>query len=576
MAPLRVYIPSRALIRALSRPQPIRCPLARPLPAQFLRGKRSKASKDRTVHPNATSEPDPSVLERVKGSRTIFDDEAKMDKAMRPLSDAELESDDLPVINWYEQDLDKGTPRRLIDRIATPQDRKKDKEMFTMIEESQKNPDYDDAKLNRRLIDSLLSNPNFAELTEELKDIKQSIKSKKELEAMDKEDALEVEGSSKEFNAGLRMATHEALQELIDDPDIGDAKEALQEVVNKMPEMEDIDSPEFQEVLQKAMAKLEGNEAMQKKLAALEQDVDDADLEAEWEQYQRNTSDAIAEAEAPDDDLAVPTPEDMQDVDKLLHQMRDVMKSLGGDSNLEAELDAALSEDPTGTQDQEGVFEREMDPEELAEELKKLALSKASQPPQIEEEEEEVPAELQAKVDKIMEDPRLMEKLVYIQRLIEEHKPQTGDLTTVAHETAPDPYELDDDHTATLKERMAMARQDPEHSAALDRLRVSLPSPFNISPALKSFNQAIQFAYIGANDDIRRVLWRSYQKARVLPTFLQNISDDAWDILYYSQAVTWSSNQNRQNHLRLLLADLNSVGRDGPPTHPSTLANGGA
>ena len=495
---------------------------------------------------------------------------------MRPLSDAELEREDLPIINWYEQDLDKGTPQRLIERIATVEDRKKDKEMYTMIEESQKNPEYDDAKLNRRLIDSLLSNPNFAELTEELKDIKQSIKSKEELEAMDEEDALEAEASSKEFNAGLRMATHEAIQELIDDPDIGDAKADLQEVIDKMPEMEDIDSPEFQQILQKAMAKLEGNEAMKKKIAALDQDIDDAELEEEWEQYQRSTSDAIVEAETPDDDLAMPTPEDMQDVDKLLHQMRDVMKSLGGDSNLEAELDAALREDPTGTQDQEGVFEREMDPEELAEELKKLALSKASQPPQIEEEEEEVPAELQAKVDKIMEDPKLMEKLMYIQKLISEHKPQPGDLTTLAHETAPDPYELDDSRTATLKERMVMARQDPEHSTALDRLCVHLPPPFNISPALKSFNQAIQFAYIGANDDIRRILWRSYQKARSLPTFLQNISDEAWDILYYSQAVTWSSNQNRQNHLKILLADLNSVGRDGPPTHPSTLANGGA
>jgi hypothetical protein len=576
MAPSRAYIPSRALIRALSRPQPLRCPLARPLPAQFLRGKHSKVAKDGKTHRNAAAEANPSVLEHVRGKRTIFDDDEKMDQAMRPLPDAELERDDLPVINWYEQDLDKGTPRRLIERIATVEDRKKDKEMYNMIEESQKNPDYDDAKLNRRLIDSLLSNPNFAELTEELKDIKQGIKSKEELEAMDEEDAQEAEASSKEFNAGLRMATHEALQELIDDPDIGDAKADLQEVIDKMPELEDIDSPEFQQVLQKAVAKLEGNEAMRKKIAALDQGLDDADLEKEWEEYQRNTSDAITEAETPDDDLDMPTPEDMQDVDKLLHQMRDVMKSLGGDSNLEAELDAALREDPTGMQDQEGVFEREMDPEELAEELKKLAISKASQPPEMEEEEEDVPAELQAKVDKIMEDPKLMEKLMYIQKLISEHKPQPGDLTTVAHETAPDPYELDDSRTATLKERMAMARQDPEHSAALDRLCVNLPPPFNISPALKSFNQAIQFAYIGANDDIRRVLWRSYQKARSLPTFLQNISDDAWDILYYSQAVTWSSNQNRQTHLKILLADLNSLGRDGPPTHPSMLANGGA
>lgn len=575
MALSRAYVPSRALIRALSRPQSIRCPLARPLPTQFLRGKRSKAKTEKT-NANAAGEPDPSLLERIKGSRTIFDDEKRMDKAMRPLSDAELERDDLPVINWYEQDLDKGTPQRLVERIATVEDRKRDKEMYTMIDESQKNPDYDDAKLNRRLIDSLLTNPNFAQLTEELKDIKESIKSKEELEALEEEEAMEVEASSREFNASLRMATHEALQELVDDPDIGDAKADLQEVIEKMPEMEDLDSPEFQVVLQKAMAKLEGNEAMQKKLAAMQQNMNDAELEAEWEEYEKNTKDAIAEAEAPDDDLAMPTPEDMHDVDKLLYQMRDVMKSLGSDTDLEAELDAALREDPAGMQDDEGVFEREMDPEELAEELKKLVLSKASQPHEIEQDDEDIPAELQAKVDKIMQDPKLVEKLMYIQSLIAETKAQPSDLTTVAHETAPDPYDLDASHTATLKQRMAMARQDPEHSAALDALRVHLPPPFNIAPALKSFNQALQFAYMGANDDIRRILWRAYHKARSLPTFLHSLSDDAWDILYYSQAVTWSSNQNRQQHLSILLRDLRSVGRDGPPTHPSSLVKGGA
>ncbi|RMZ73906.1 2-oxoglutarate-dependent ethylene succinate-forming enzyme [Pyrenophora seminiperda CCB06] len=503
---------------------------------------------------------------------SIFENDKQMNKAMRPLSDAELERDDLPVINWYEQDLDKGTPQRLIERIATPEDRKKDKEMYNMIEESQKNPDYDDAKLNRRLIDSLLTNPNFAELAGELRDLKEGIKSREELQAIEEQEAQEAETASKEFNAGLRIATHEALQDLVNDPDIGDAKAGIQEVIDKMPEMEDIDSPEFQEILQKAMAKLDGNEAMRKKLAAIP---NEPAIDNEWEEYEKATEKAITDAEAPDHDLAMVTPEDMQDVDKLLHQMRDVMKSLGADSDLEAELDAALKEDPSGTQDQDGIFEREMDPEELAEELKKLAQSKSSQPLEPED-ENDIPADLQAKVDKIMEDPKLVEKLMYIQKLISESKEQTGDFTTIAHETAPDPYQLEDGRTATLKERMAVALQDPEHSAALQRLRVHLPPPFNIAPALKSFNQAIEFAYIGANDDIRRILWRSYQKARTLPTFLQSVGDEAWDILYYSQAVTWGSNQNRQDHLRLLLADLKSLGRDGPPTHPSTLANGGA
>ncbi|CAE7178277.1 hypothetical protein CFE70_005836 [Pyrenophora teres f. teres 0-1] len=574
MAPSQPYVPSRALIRALWRPQPIRCPLARPLTLHLVRGKQTKSSKAKKAEQNATAESKPSLLDRLKRSTSIFEDDEKMDKAMRPLSDAELERDDLPVINWYEQDLDKGTPQRLIDRIATVEDRKKDKEMYTMIEESQKNPDYDDAKLNRRLIDSLLTNPNFAELTEELRDLKEGIKSKEEMQAMEEQEALEAEAGSKEFNAGLRMATHDALQDLVDDPDIGDAKADIQEVIDKMPEMEDIDSPEFQALLHKAMARLEGNEVIRKKIAAMQQDRNDLGLDKEWDEYEKETDEAITEAEAPDQDLAMVTPEDMQDVDKLLHQMRDVMKSLGGGTDLEAELEAALKEDSADTHDQDGVFEREMDPLELAEELKKLAQSKASQP--LEPEEEDIPADLQAKVDKIMEDPKLVEKLMYIQRLISETKQQAGDLTTIAHETAPDPYQLEEGRTATLKERMAFALQDPEHSAALKRLRVHLPPPFNIAPALKSFNQAIEFAYIGANDDIRRILWRSYQKARTLPTFLQSLSDEAWDILYYSQAVTWSSNQNRQDHLRLLLADLKSLGMDGPPTHPSTLVDGGA
>ncbi|KAI2482785.1 Cast multi-domain protein [Pyrenophora tritici-repentis] len=575
MAISRPYVPSRALIRALSRPQPIRCPLARPLPLYLVRGKQTKSPKAKKPEQDATAESKPSLLDRLKRSTSIFEDDEKMDKAMRPLSDAELERDDLPVINWYEQDLDKGTPQRLIDRIATVEDRKKDKEMYTMIEESQKNPDYDDAILNRRLVDSLLTNPNFAELTEELRELKAGIKSKEELQAMEEQDALEAEAGSKEFNAGLRMATHDALQDLVNDPDVGDAKADIQEVIDKMPEMEDIDSPEFQALLHKAMAKLEGNEAMQKKIAAMQQDQNYPGLDKEWDEYEKDTDEAITEAEAPDQDLAMVTPEDMQDVDKLLYQMRDVMKSLGAGTDLEAELDAALKEDSDDAQNQDGVFEREMDPLELAEELKKLAQSKASQPLEPEE-EEDIPADLQAKVDKIMEDPKLMEKLMYIQKLISETKQPTGDLTTIVHETAPDPYQLEDGRTATLKERMAFALQDPEHSAALQRLRVHLPPPFNIAPALKSFNQAIEFAYIGANDDIRRILWRSYQKARTLPTFLQSVSDEAWDILYYSQAVTWSSNQNRQDHLRLLLADLKSLGMDGPPTHPSTLANEGA
>ena len=568
MAPSRAYVPSPALLRALSRPQPPPCPFARRPTTPFIRGKRTRAAKLAKLDPV-----DPKQAEQ------MFQDTAKrLESAdfdnMRPLSDRELESDDLPVISWYEQDLDKGTPRRLTSRLATAEDRKKDKEMYLMIEESVKNPDYDDAALNRRLIDSLISNPNFADLTQDLMDIKKDIRSKEEIKAIEEEQNKHIEEhmgrKTKQFNASLRMATHQALRDLIDDPDAAAAKEDLQEVLDRMPEVEEIDTPEFQAVLEKAMTKLNDSPAFQKKMAATAEEDTDAEFEKEWAHFENQAEEVFNEEET-DADLAPETIEDIHDVDKLLTQMRDVMKSIGGDSQLEAELDAALNEDPNA--EQEGVFEREMYPEELAEELKKLIDSKVLTPKE-EEPEENIPADLQAKVDRIMEDPKLMQKLVYIQSLIEEATPK-ADITSITHEVAPDPLSLDPTRTTTLGQRIEIARSDPTHTAALSRLRVRLLPPFNISPALKSFNQAIELAYIGANDDTRRILWRSYQKARTLPTFLQNVSDDAWDILYYSQAVTWGSNQNRQDHLRLLLKDLKSLGREGPPTHPESLVKRG-
>lgn len=494
---------------------------------------------------------------------------------MEPLTDKELEDETIPPINWYEQDMDRGGPRRLVSRIATVEDRKKDRDMYAMILESERNPDYDDTVLNRALVDSLIENPNFADLTQELKEIKSMIHSKEEKAAIDAQAMKEAEEFTKGMSGDLRTITQLALQDLINDPAAAVAHEDLQKVLDKMPEVEDIANVDFQNSLNAAMAKLNDDPVFQQKMATVETDGENDEIEKEWSDFEGRMDEMIKEDEEPEAPMSVyDEPEEIQaEMENLMLQMRDIMQSMDIDPSLEKELDAIISEDPT--EKQEGDFDREMDGDELAEELLKLAKSKSSLPPTLIEPEEDVPAELQAKVDKIMQDPKLMEKLLYIQNLIEDAKRAKSDITNIEHEVAPDPYELEDSRTATLKQRMAVARRDPEHSAALDGLRVNLPSPFNISPALRSFNEAIEFAYIGANDDIRRILWRSYQKARTLPTFLQSLSDDAWDILYYSQAVTWGSNQNRQDHLRTLLADLKLLGRDGPPTHPSTLVKSG-
>jgi hypothetical protein len=491
----------------------------------------------------------------------------------KPPTDEELESEGIPAISWYEQDLAKGGPRRLIKRVATAEDRKKEKQMYMMMSEAEKNPDsiLESKELQRRLIDSLIENPNFADLAQELKEMKGGIKTKAEHEEeivkLSKQEEQENEEMTAAMKSGLKAATQQMFQGLLTDPAAAAVKEEVQEVLDKLPEMEDIDNPEFQAIVQKAMAKLDDDPTYQKKVASMPNE-DAENLQKELDEIERE-DEAINKLFGKDEaNSPLANPDSDADVNQLIYQMRDVLKSMGGDASVEAELDALLTEETT---DEEP---RPFDAEELTGELIKLVSAQRPKSKGIEP-EDNVPADLQAKVDKIMEDPRLMDKLAYIQNLIEETERAKSDITSIAHEVAPDPYELEDTRTATLKQRMQAARQDPEHIGALDRLRVTLPPPFNISPALKSFNQAIEFAYIGANDDIRRILWRSYQKARTLPTFLPNVSDEAWDIMYYSQAVTWGSNQNRQDHLRTLLADLKKLGRDGPPTHPSTLVRSG-
>lgn len=548
MASSRAYVPSRLLIRALSRPLPQRCPFARPLTATFTRGKRSRAAKTEKTH--LTPADPKEVAQMVKDTEKSMDD----DDLWEPMVDKELEADDLPVISWYEQDLDKGTPRRHISTMATAEDRKYGAETYRMIQESYRNPNYDDAELNRRLMDDLIANPNFADLTQDLKEIKAGIRSREEEDALAKQQEEDMARESHEFEASLKMATHQALQDLVNDPDAAAAKAELQDMLDKMPEIKDFDSEEFQATLDKAMSKLNDDPTFQKKLAAMPKADDDA--VAEFDNWERQTEEEIRELERDDDgeDNLPTAPEDIGDVDKLMIQMRDVLKSIDGDSPLVREFDTALSDD-----DPNGVdFDREMDPEELALELQKLAESAAPHMKQQEEdgEEEHISPELKKKVDDIMADPKLMQKLIYIQSLIAQN-------TTPS---SPDPTSLPASRMTTIQQQIQAARSDPQHTAALARLRVHLHPPFNISPALKSFNTAIELAYIGANDDIRRILWRSYMKARSLPTFLQNVGDDAWDLVYYSQAVNWGSNRNREAHLQVLIRDLGSLGREGPPT----------
>ena len=587
MASSRAYIPSRAIIKALSRPFPPPCPLSRPYLVQIIRGKRTKAVPARSRQDKLGAAQMPLSKEQKKVFEKL---ESKIksagdtDDILRPMTDEELDSTDLPVINWYEEDMDSGTPRRFIKSIVTPEDRRREQELGMMIEESYDNPEFDDTELNRRLIDNLMADPYYADLTPTLEGIKEDLTDDQgadvDADALIEEAEKDIEAQADEIGGKLRAAAHQAFQDLIDDPDLEEAREELREVQAKLPRYDDFDNPEFQAALEKSMERLKDNKAFQKRMAAMAEEANHTSHEGELDKFGKEIDEELAiseedeeeeegEEEEGDDeddedlDLDLEPSEDLQATQLLLMQVRDILKSLGSSSSLIAEIDAVLSEDPSAPQ--VGEFEREMDAEELVGELKQLVKADADEP--------KIPTELQAKVDELLSDAELSEKLLSIQRIIAEQ--QKTDLTAIPHETSRDPYELDVSRTTTIKEQMVLAAKSPEHLAAIQRLRVELPTPYNNSPALKSFNRAIELAYIGANDDIRRVLWRTYQKARKLPEFLEHVSDEAWDILYYSQAVRWASNQNRDSHLRALLADLKSLGRDGPPTHPSTFVDNG-
>lgn len=596
MSAFRQYIPSSALIRALARPQSLQCPLSYPLPAQFVRGKKSKAARARDAeraelahkarkerHETATAKqqqaeaekqsleqkqkkpnnaPPQNQFERdIERLMANMQDPAQADKWDRPVI---IKDGEKSPINLY--DVDPVTGQKRLVPLGDEAQQRWGHETRAMMKASEENPDKDDKELNQRLMELLIRDPAFASLTEDLKEIKEAFVSKEEQQRHNEEAAAEEESEIAEVNEAMKNTIKESIEELINDPDVGEEKADLQAVLDKLPTIEDFEDPEFQTLMDTATEMVNRNPKLHAKLVASSEN-ESPEAKAEREEFEKYLEEMAAEeAGESKEDLDEEMSE--KEINDLMLEMRGMLKGISEGGGLDKDLETMLSADSEG-----GELAEDDDGPARVEELKRLAERLGVVEPKAEEADEHLPPALAAQVDKLMADPRIMEKLEHIEKLIDEATPEKdpNDLTQIDAELAPDPYELEDARTATLEQRMASARADPEHSAALRYLRVKLQPPYNISPALKSFNQAIEFAYIGANDDVRRVLWRSYQKARTLPTFVQSLSDDAWDILYYSQAVTWAGNQNRTDHLKQMLQDLATVGRNGPPTHPSEL-----
>ncbi|KAK7184768.1 hypothetical protein DPSP01_002257 [Paraphaeosphaeria sporulosa] len=563
----------RLLLRPRAHSQLPRC-LNVPTSVRFAHS--SKQPLDKSPFP---TDPDTKVDESMLASfglrlpQTIEEAE----RLEGPLTEEQINDPNATEISIYEQDPTSPTGERLVQHIRTPEERRKHNEIHKMLMRAESDPNYDDRELNRHLLDDLMKDPYFADLTDDLKEIKENfVLTKQQQEEMLEEAGRAEEKAEKsiekELTAHFQMATHDTLEELKNDPLFAYARAELEELQDALPEP-DGDTAEYDAAMEKVVEKLIQDPNLERKMT-------------EW-QADKGSLDPANPESLETDQFVMPDElkelaKEPEELTALLRQMKELMRSMGMGSlsdpelttenaldTLEAEMEKVLNEDPDNEDlEEEEIKGREMNFAELGKELFQLAKSSpAGGARDFDEEDEPVDPELEAKVDKIMKDPKLMEKLMYIQQVIKEEQQKQQPM-----ELAPDPLELEPHRITSIQKRMQVAKQDPEHLAAMESLRVHLAPPFNIAPALRIFNDAIEYAYIGANDDIRRILWRAYSKARVLPTFLQNLSDDAWDIMYYSQAVTWTSNQNRENHLRLLLQDLQSVGKDGPPTHPDVVA----
>jgi hypothetical protein len=525
MPPPRAYVPSPLLLRSLLRPLPRQCPLFRHLPTTTIRGKK-KAAKPRPTNP---LEPKPDASK----------------PTVRP---GTLGNSGISEVEWWEQD-EQGN-ETFVDAIRNQEELDRQEQLHARLEAwARGDEDANEPEFRAQIIDELKKNPSFADMRDLLDKMKTPL-----AERFDIADELDddIEEDPNERNEVLLQA-QEFVGELLKHPELEGHKELLLEMQNKLPEWGSVDHPEFLEAMGRVNEAVGGEslEEFQKKIQPYLQNGSSEDFPATEEEFLENEQ------------------ENLQKLAKGIKEMHALLKETGADPELEsefAEMERNLSNEDDWATD---VFDEdgELDTDKMEAAIARFSQLELEQDDEGNEGEDDylTPEEradpaLKAKIDKILEDPNLHQKLEIVKKYM------SGALGFFhSAQSAPDPSTLSPAEMTTLQEQLKIAESDPEHLMALRRLRVNMVPPYNAHPFLGPLNEALKLAYVGANDDVRRILWRAYRKARTIPGLLKAIPDDAWDLLWYSQAVDWKSNQNRRNHLGILLGDLDSVGKQGPP-----------
>ena len=556
MPHLRPYVPSQLLLRSLLRPLPPQCSLVRRLPPSTTTTRlKSKATKKRLA------------IERAKQQGTADSPKPQRepkDPSSIPLFTPNTEGlggSGVSSIEWWEQD--ETGQQTFVSAIRNQKDLKEHEDLHKRLEAwSRGEVDQNEPEFRAKVIDELKRNPSFAHMQDTLDAMKIPLEERlaKEAEAM----------KEMEEQDGEMMNMEEAIQEmaqimqiLIEEPEMEPHKQLLQEIQTKLPSWNDFSHPEFQS----AMARL--NQAMG--------GTSPQEFQSKLDSYLSKRHE-LDSAMPPDFDPN--NPASMSALKSQITEMHDLLKETGLNPTLEQEFfrmkqDLSLENDwATDVFAQDGEIDHEkLDAaiskfEEWKEKQMELQKQEAKdENDETEEidpitEEEKADPELKAKIDAILQDPNLWKKLSMAKKLMSGHY----NTLMVTPKSAPDPETLPESSKTSLRAQLLAVQNSPEHKQALQRLKINLLPPYNTHPFVLHLNHALQLAYIGANDDVRRILWRAYLKAKTVPGLLKAVPDDAWDLLWYSQAVRWKGNQNRGRHLGVLLADLERVGRRGPPT----------
>ncbi|OCK75563.1 hypothetical protein K432DRAFT_386118 [Lepidopterella palustris CBS 459.81] len=504
---------------------------------------------------------------------------AHTNKAAGVISGGKFE---MPEITFYEQDEDQRSPPRRVGSVSTREELRAHEREFERVRRIEEEEDeegeggflemglggakrkrgaMEDVEGNIGVLEELMRDPEMrgAGLQGELGELMGVLSGRNGVgggQGEREERMVEKKSMTEEQRMMDLGMKRDVIEALLQDPEMRDVRDELRELRGELQNLEVGEEELAYEDLVEGIEDLEERDFLEgKKQVLLGKDgaaVEDQEREIEDEE-EREEDERGLERRIDNVDLK----KEMVDLAKMLKEpeMRELLKEMKKHSPDEptAQSAAVVNDFANKTLKEEIAFNEDGD-EGL--EIKDL--------------DDEL-----ADMESDLHNPAFAEKLDILKQILasQNSKHSTPRLTAASPPSkfsskTPgakiDPSTLPPTALLPLKSRIALASTLPEHQTALSRLTISLPHPHSRNPRVAHLNAVLRTAYMGANEDIRKALWRAYVRAKTVPGFLEAVTGDAWEMLWASQGVRWRGNEKREEHLEVLRGDMRQVGRGVP------------